>query len=474
MRSAIWKSRLRRNCHEMEELAIKMKEDILSFIDQVALRQHREPMAFFEDLKQNRMSPMIWAARLSAMFVVIIFLFSAKKISDATWVSQFVNSAAKIFTGQICIFGMLLIITQAWRFWLLYLFSPPILTLLFICGLADRAPALFRVGWFICLPFVVGMLLTDVMSLVAYKRVSHVRSQRVRQRSKGPTADLPALRQWLRVRRIRLAVASILIVAAIATPLWLESGRSVFWWGVALLFGAAGCIHFDATLLAYFGNWPLVKYGAQHRHMRSTYVGRHALFVPCNSVIQAITPQPEGQKASAGLLALLREGGLGPLVRSLYTDLPEEVRHNLILHLSLREGGAEAIRFLSHKSSLPDSLSQLATWYADLASEAAKPPDLQQWIGLLKEAPECSGMPIFDQHIRPIFSRAGEALLQYNDAASITSARQEVADFVSTLYTPLAQSDPPPHPLSWPVALRLHLERRSQRFAEPKKPSDEA
>ncbi|MGB0384835.1 MAG: hypothetical protein ACPGWR_08440 [Ardenticatenaceae bacterium] len=437
-----------------------MLKQAFTIIDQVALRQHREPMAFFEDLKQKRISRTIWQARLSAMFVVIIFLFSAKNISHATWVSQFVNSAGKIFTGQIYIFGMLLITTQAWRFWLLYLFSLPILTLLFLCGLADTAPALFRLGWFICLPFVVGVLLTDVMSLMAYKRVSHVRSQRVRQRSKGPTADLPALRQWLRVRRIRLAVASVLIVAAIATPLWLESNQSVFWWAVGLLFGAAGCTHLDATLLAYFGKQPLVKYDPQRGDMRTTYIGRHALFVPCNSLIQAITPQPEGQKASAALLALLREGGLGPLVRSLWSHLPDEQRHSLLLHLSLREGGAEAIRFLSHKSSLPDSLSQVATWYADLAGEAAKPLDLQQWIGLLKEAPECSDIPMFDHHIRPIFSRVSEALLQYNDAASITFARQEVADFVETLYAPLAQSCPPPHALSWPVALRLHLERR--------------
>lgn len=439
-----------------------MLKQAFALIDQVALRQHREPMAFFEDLKQKRLSPMVWVARLWAMFVVIILLLNAKTISDATWVSEFVSLTAKILVVQIKIFGMLLITTQAWRFWLLYLFSPPMLALFLICGLADRAPALFRLGWFICLPFMLGILLTDVISLLAYKRVLHLRARRTRQRSKGPAVELPALRQWLRVRRIRLVVAFFLIVAAIATPLWQESGQSVLWWAMALLFGAAGCTHLDATLLASFGKQPLVKYEPQHNDMRSTYIGRHALFLPYYSVTQVITPQPEGQKASAALLALLREGGLGPLVRSLYTNLPDEQRHSLLLHLSLREGGAEAIRFLTHKSSLPASLSQLATWYADLANEAAKPPDLQQWIALLKQAPNPSEIPMFDNDIRPILARAGEALLQYKYAPSITSARQEVADLVEQLYAPLAQDSPPPHPLSWPVALRLHLEQREQ------------
>ena len=424
-----------------------MLEQAFTLIDQVALRQHREPMAFFEDLKQKRISRMIWWARLSAMFVVIIFLLKAKNISDATWVSQLVSLSTKILVVQFQILGFLLITTYAWRFWLLYLFSPPMLALLLICGLADTVPAAFIVGWVIGLPFVLGMLLTDVISLVAYKRVLHVRSRRARQRSKGPAADLPALRQWLRVRRIRLAVAFVLIAAAITTPLWQD--QSALWWCVGLLFGAAGCTHFDATLRAYFGKRPLVKYDPQGGDMRTTYVGRHALFVPFDSVTQAITPQPEGKKASAALLALLREGGLAPLVHSLSTNLPDEQRHCLLLHLSLREGGAEAIRFLSHKSGLPHfvreigfktrnffldkpleqnlpPLCQVATQYADLASEAAKPLDLQQWIALLKRAPSRSEIPAFDNDISPILARVCEALLQYNYAPSITSAREEV------------------------------------------------
>jgi len=474
----------------MKEHILSMLKQAFALMDQVALRQHREPMAFFEELKQKRISRMIWLARLSVMFAVIILLLNAKNISDATWVSQFVGLSAKILVVQTQIFGMLLITTQAWRFWLLYLFSPPMLALLLLCGLADTAPAVFIVGWVIGLPFVLGVLLSDAISLVAYKRILHGRRRRARQRSKGPAADLPALRQWLRVRRIRIVVAFVLIAAAIATPLWQESGQSALWWAMALLFGAAGSVHVDATWLAYFGKWPLVKYDPQRSDMRTTYIGRHALFVPYYSVTEAITPQPEGKKASAALLALLREGGLGPLVHSLCSNLPEEQRHGLLLHLSLRKGGAEAIRFLSHKSGLAHlvreiglkarnffshkpleqnlpPLCQVATWYADLATEAAKPPDLQQWIALLKQAPDPSEIQTFDHDIRPILARACEALLQYNYAPCITSARQEVADLVEQLYAPLAQETPPPHPLSWLVALRLHLERREQMAPTP-------
>lgn len=341
-----------------------------------------------------------------------------------------------------------------------------------------------------------GVVIADLCAMRVYRQGALVQLNNTRERVGGLIAELPTSPHTSRTRLIRFAVAGALIVWAIVifllydqhTILWyfgiplsktqFQASRVLqsldqegpiiallslqhallkliykepFWLSTAFLFGAAGCIHFDATLLAWLGRWPLVN--TQSGYGRATYIGRHALIVPLKSVVQTITPEPEAAAASAALVALLREGCLGPLVRKACTKLSEQQIYTLLLHLSLHEGGASAIHYL--EPILSPALRQVATQYANLAREAAKPLDLQRWIALLPRDPDDPAISRFDHHTNRTLAHAREALLQIEDTPAMAKGCAEVQELVHTLNHPTKLQ-----PLSWPIALLLRLEEQ--------------
>jgi hypothetical protein len=180
-------------------------------------------------------------------------------------------------------------------------------------------------------------------------------------------------------------------------------------------------------------------------------------------MLQALIAKGSVAEASATLLALLREGSLGLSARAACGQLPAPHLHALLLHLSLQEGGAEALRFL--QPGLPPSLQAIGGRYANLAAEAAKPLDLQHWIALLPSRPEIMISVELIDHLHQIMSRVREPLLAYQYQPGLRSVQTDLANFIQTLdnsTTSLPQSVVPA--LSWPQALLQHLEDHLHRL----------
>lgn len=439
----------------------------LAALDNALLRQHRDPMAFYEEIERKGVWRVIWPARLLTMLAMLIFLRNAATVSDTAWMSQLVTTTGTGLALLIWLLAVLIMVTQTWRFWLLYLFSPPLLALLLMLGLADATTVGLVLPAFIGLSFALGMLLADGFSLWVHKESRRFKD--VSQRSDALATQLPALLLRHRARTFRLAVAGVLIVWAIISFLLLANNQGTLLQSIGLFFVAVGCLRVEATLLAWLCKWPTVRCDAQGKAWGVTYVGRHALIVPLKSIMETITPKSEVQKASTALLALLRDSCLAPVVRQASTKLSEPQLHTLLLRLSFHEGGGQAIRFL--EPALPPHLRRIATRYAALAVEAAKPYNLQEWVSLLPfEQDQFLITPLHAVITRTLI-HAREALLQNEYAPSGAVARQEVYELVQLLTAHSAAREAANSRLSWPLVLLTYLKLHRSHLLSPNQQS---
>jgi hypothetical protein len=437
----------------------------LAIADELAWKQYRDPVGFWESVKQDRASRDLGPVRLATLCSLPILFLIALPFRQTDWAKAIAFAElAALFLGL----GTPLAITvigQPVRFWLLYVYSLPVLSLSFLCGLglAYLNPIGLILGWVIGIPFFLGMFFTDACSIWVHEQVARRESGHARQRGGGPAAELPALTLQRRVHLFRFLVASLLMVAALANFLWQETVPEDFWLSLALVFTAVSCLRPEAVLFALIGHAPLTRYEPQHHQWRATYIGRTALTVPRRVMLQSLTAKGSAAEASTTLLALLREGSLGLSVRAACGQLPAAHLHALLLHLSLQSGGAEALQFL--KPSLPPPLHTVAGRYADLAAEAAKPLDLQRWIALLPNGSEAIHPTGPAQPLHQILTRAREALLAYQYQPGLRSVQTDLANVIQSLQDPTASlPQPVAHPLSWPQALLQQLEHHLQRL----------
>lgn len=465
-----------------------------------------------------------WLFRLCMALAVLAILGTIAPLTGSSWVVT-VAHAVLAFVPVMVAIGVVVMMTGHAEFWLLYLCSPPMLLIALLCGLGPVTPVGWLLGWGVGTPLFLSALLLDACAVWVHNRTRDAQHKQSRRRAGGPVAEMPALALWGRVRSIRLVTAASCVLLATAVILLFQHDQMAYAGSFALLMGAAGCLRLDVALLGWIRESPLVAYDEQRHGWRTTYIGRSALFVPLGLVCQVMAPdlsalrpacvehslsralsrgrtaQGTAVDASAALLALLGQSSLGPVVRSAVAHLSLEQAHWLVLDLSLQEGGAAAIRYL--RPALSQSLRLTVERYAALADEAAKPLDLQRWIAVLTSRPFCAeeqgsrgageqgGGGVRGCGDGGTLDHARDALLSYEYAPALDEAVRDLRQLIQTLYgvaVPVESREQPQHlarsetgqskervgagqshsgqtlPLSWPVALLMHVESHRTRL----------
>lgn len=439
----------------------------LAALDRDLWVQHRDPVAFFQRIAQVGGWRVLWPTRLllivicTALLPMIDYLVRSDRWGLVATVLAlcsiaFINGFVMIFSSPI---GGLRPV-----FWLthltLYHLSLPLLLVILLCAVAPSPPLRIWLGWGIGLPLLVGVSFVDTGAVLVYQSAFHQREQRARLRQGGPPANLPELPRQQVAWLVRWLIAALL--SAGAGALWWVYGQEAHLFSLVLCATAAGCVRLESMLLAAVG-WPLVYWADEQQRWRATYVGRTALWVPprvMNRLLAAPAPQ-----AAGAIIALLQASCLGLLVRRHCRLLPLAQVQPLLLHLSLQEGGADALNFLGRRLTTP-AARRLVERYALLAGEAAKPVDLQRWLLRLPAA-------VADEETEPerafvqLLVLVRRALLQYQTQPVIAEADQAMQHFAHSLA--LTPSDPQvalaqPDALSWPLALLFCLEQHQHQL----------
>lgn len=446
--------------------------DALSF-------QQRDPVAFLQAMHRYP-GPVWWSAwgvRIGVLVTVVSILAVLAGVMGKDL--KAIVGVALLFPlimQMLC--SLLISILGEAQFWFLYAYSPFILGIALCCGLGVHFPLWRFLGLQLAFPFCIGKLVSDAGTLWVHLEVERDKRERQHQRPGGVSAVLPHLSLWRRVRTLRWIAAGVL-GAAIAylypalfpQSLWgfplLGSQTRTFHMATSIIAGTAGCLGLDASLLAMLFRIPTL-HSTSKTEWQVTYVGRVAMVLPPRFVQGILTSDcPFGQQ-SAMLLALLRRGCLGPTVKRACATLPPQHLVPLLLHLSLQEGGGEALRYLH--VSLPVEVRPISTLYAALAFEAVKPLALQRWIYLLDiQLPDKISRNL-DDHLAPLqtLTRIREALLALKHTPEIDGALKSLLGLIENLKDDRAvlhtSSPMESSVLAWPTALLLHLEQHRRRL----------
>ena len=351
-------------------------------------------------------------------------------------------SAVWLLAQLLCTFPIMASVGPA-QFWLLYTYSPFFIIMLLGSGLSALDPRWFPVvaGG---LPFAVGKLVADAGALWVYRQAQEHAQARQRERPGGLPAELPALVWQRQSRRLRLLGAAAIVGALLY--LYPETApQTVGDYGlfaVALLSGVTGALSLEATALAWVGV-PPARWDAEAQQWRVTYVGRTALVVP-PARLDAVAND------AAALIALLRDGPLGPaLRRRLQRHAPPHLAR-LALVLSVQEGGGAALRYLA-RAWPPDARAR-AEFYAALAEEAARPNDLRRWLHVFAhQLPAPARLTIQEPVSADTLNLLHKALLTYTCIPELLEAIQALRQ--------IEQLTAATTPSAWPAQLRRRMEQ---------------
>lgn len=340
------------------------------------------------------------------------------------------------------------------RLWFLYLCAPPATLVGVLSGIGVVWPAARALSWLIGAPLLIGMLLSSACAVWVFNRAGAITREHSRQRSPGPLSDLPVLRWQNRARRVRLAAAAscvFLAIAGLALSRSIGLGLVV---AVALLVGALACLRFEAAILCRMRR-PLVAFEGQSA--RATYAGRWALSAPTTSLLSLMTNGQCAARSSVALMALLRDGSLGPIVRSASSRLTLDQTQRLSLSLSLQPGGAGAIRYLS--PAFPEQMQPIASTYARLAEEAVTAPDLQRWLAALTDHPGIARLAEtgLAPELAQALSDARDALLQSSYCPTITRAVTGLQQTIVALYGTIGRTPESGSQENWPDVLMARI-----------------
>lgn len=336
------------------------------------------------------------------------------------------------------------------RLWFLYLCAPPTTLVGVLSGIGVVLPAARAISWLIGVPLLIGTLLSSACAVWVFNRAGAITREHSRQRSPGPLSDLPALHWQNRARKVRLtAAASCAFLAIAGLTLLLPIGPGLVA-AVALLIGALACLRFDAAVLCRMG-CPLVAFEGQSAH--ATYAGRWALFAPITSLLSLMINEQCAARSSVAVMALLRDGSLGPIVRRACSRLTPDQTQRLSLSLSLQPGGAGAIRYLL--PAFPEQLQPIASTYARLAEEAVIPPHLQRWLAALADHPGTATLAEsgLAPELAQTLSDARDALLYSSYSPAITHAVTGLKQTIVALYGTMGRTPESGSHETWPEAL---------------------
>jgi hypothetical protein len=422
------------------------------------LQQHTDPAAFVRN--QGREHRAIWHdAWRSRLVVAAALLLPLIVLAIAEDNTQIVGLALIALCIRAMAVSVPIMVTHQIQYWLLYMVSPVIVAASFLLGLYPVTPLAAAVSWLLAFLFGLGAMGVDAGVLWVDRRAQEARRAGRSRRAGGPSAEMPELRLQERLRTLRLAVgggslilATIVLNLSRPVPLFLVATTFAAW--------AAGWLRLDALVLCWLRRAPLVACEDGPQECRATYTGRFTLFAPAALIRETIAPEPSPSTASRALLALLQQGSLGPTVRQVAALLPTEQAHALLLHLSLRDGGAEAIRYL--RPVLSRSLQYAAACYVALAVEAAAPTDLQRWLQVLSQR------HLFDWRLAPgemqricqVLALVRDALLCYEYAPVVARAIAELRQLIQTPGEASLETEQ----WSWPHALLRHLETHNERL----------
>jgi hypothetical protein len=366
-------------------------------------------------------------------------------------------------------------LTHQAQFWFLYFFSPLRLVLAFLLGASVLAPApLFLLMVVGPLPYSLGMMVAEAGVLWVHKCVEQRQGVERQLRTNGPLPDLPELGWQEQVWLVRLVLAGGLGLLVVFGVSGLFGGPADELVLDTLLLGslAVGVLRFEATVLGWLRQAPLVVYDEALCEWRASYVGRFSLIASQRQLGELLTLAGSPTVASIAVLTLLRQGNLGRALRRAVARLAPEKAERLILQLSLRAGGAAAIEYL-HPAISP-ALQAIAARYAILAREAAKPLDQQRWLAALPDAAAPDMQQAIGQaaEVGRTLVEVRQALLCYEPGPLVDRACQGVRRCIQTVENEGGRAELPdpgdptcevpvehrPTPWNWLHALLIRLE----------------
>lgn len=437
-------------------------------------QQHTDPITFLTQIEQESGWRKLLLIRLGTSIGVILLLALLALLNQTLW-REIIGYALMAFVPLAS--SIILPVGSSYptsiRFWLTYLVSPPWLLIILLCGLLPltACPAVSGIGitelasgpylliGCVVIPIAVGATVAVAGAVWMYYSVRLREREQLKKLPGGLLAELPHLSLWNRVRLLRIGLAAMGFLGGILLLL-LYRQESLPVVLMAFIFSLA-CLRLEASLLSW--TFPLVTYDREQTSWHTTYCGRFALFVPQHKISALIAPSSErwDDRAAEIVLALLRESTLAPTVRRAIAMLTPTEAHCLLLHLSLQAGGATAIRYL--QPALPLTLRPIASQYADLATEAAKPLHLQLWLRVLPKDMGGSNDPSAAsvRRLLDTLTQVRQTLLSYEHSPIVESTHHHLQQFVEELYGPI---EPVNLPLSWPVALLRHVESRSKKL----------
>lgn len=460
--------------------------------------QQTDPWAVIEQIYESG-ARALWVVRLGGVSLLFGFLASLVIRDPGIGPLGVILAAQALFFINLGTSGTIMI-TQHARFWLAYLFSPLSLVVTLLYSLIAFRPFGSEL-FLLSLYFVIGIQFAVTGTVWVHKRTYSVQQEQSRWRAGGVVADLPVLPLWKRVRTLRLVstllplifLFSIFIIELYYgyynfnnNPIVVHDDDPflIYYQVIAVYFHllsrgnyillfimiwgsfTAGVLRLDATLACLLGLSPLVAYNPATGKWRATYSGRFALFVPMFRLRQVILTDGQAnvsrsdKEASAAILALFREGTLAPTLCKFVATLEPAKINAILLHLSLQTGGATVLNDL--QSGLPAPQRAIAEQYAALASEAAKPTDLQQWLNILPTPSEqkvsiAMEESSLQERVTQLLTQTHEVLLSYEFSPLIDETRHNLEQFIAALSIPS-------EPASWPIALLDHVDSQRGRL----------
>jgi hypothetical protein len=415
-------------------------------------QQHNDPVAFLSGEKDNpRLWRRAWRQRLIMLLLILLGLGAIVGFNGDAWLLM--GGYAILLPTFFMMFISFAVTTLGHaQFWLLYTLSPLLLLAALFSGLGPLTPVGWVLSWGLLFPFMLGGLVASAGAVWVHNHVSETSRDYTRRRVGGVPAMLPALSRQNQVRLARQIVAALCVVLALLVP-FLFPQDTLFLRlliGIGLLACAAGCLRLDATLRCQLFPLPLVV-PSDGGAWRATFTGRWTLFAPERLVRPVLTPQLPPGELGAGVIALLAQGNLGPVVRRVSRRLAPDQAHQMVLGLSLQPGGGAAIRYLL--PALPAAVQPVARLYAALAEEAARSVEFQRWLSVLTSSPGLDALvaTTLAPEMTRTLTRARDALLCYSYDPILESAITALQQLIQTCYLADDQSTAPP--LSWPLTL---------------------
>jgi len=175
------------------------------------------------------------------------------------------------------------------------------------------------------------------------------------------------------------------------------------------------------------------------------------------------SPERVLSEQSRIVCTLFTQGYLAPTIRQACRALSLQHIQQLLIALSVQEGGGAVIRYLH--SALPPALQATGTFYANLADEATKPLDLQRWLHVLTT--QFPSPMLQDNGLSAsmmlILSQVRDALLTVRATPELTQTVCRMRQLIAQLHVVLLLSDMT-QSASWPSMLLQYLEQHQKRF----------